>query len=95
MILAINLAVAAGALVATEVGQAARFAAVPTAVERADRAVWTRHTIDDTSQGADGVKLGDLNGDGKLDLVTGWEEGGEVRVYLNPGPARSLQPGLV
>jgi hypothetical protein len=51
--------------------------------------VWKRHTIDNTSRGADGVKLGDLNGDGLLDIVTGWEEGGEVRVYLNPGPKKS------
>jgi len=55
---------------------------------------WQRHTIDSTSQGADGVKLGDLNGDGLPDLVTGWEEGNEVRVYLNPGTtnARATWP---
>jgi hypothetical protein len=53
---------------------------------------WTRHTIDHTSRGADGVKLGDLDGDGLLDIVTGWEEGGEVRAYLNPGPAKSREP---
>lgn len=50
---------------------------------------WQRHTIDSTSQGADGVKLGDLNGDGLPDIVTGWEEGNEVRVYLNPGVAKA------
>lgn len=49
---------------------------------------WVRHTIDDTSQGADGVKLGDINTDGRLDIATGWEEGGLVRVYLHPGPDR-------
>jgi hypothetical protein len=54
--------------------------------------VWTRHTIDNTSRGADGVKLGDLDGDNLLDIVTGWEEGGEVRAYLNPGPAKSREP---
>jgi hypothetical protein len=66
--------------------------AVP--VETAPGSAWTRHTLDATSKGADGVKLGDLNGDGLPDLVTGWEEGGEVRVYLNPGPtkARELWP---
>jgi hypothetical protein len=52
---------------------------------------WVRHTIDNTSRGADGVKLGDLDGDGRLDIVTGWEEGGEVRVYLNPGPAKARE----
>lgn len=46
---------------------------------------WTRHTIDDSSRGADGVRLGDINGDGLMDIVTGWEEGGVVRLYLNPG----------
>lgn len=29
--------------------------------------------------------MADLNGDGLLDVVTGWEEGGVVRVCLNPG----------
>ena len=43
------------------------------------------HTIDNESRGADGVRLADVNGDGHLDLVTGWEEGGKVRVCLNPG----------
>ncbi len=47
---------------------------------------WTRHTIDDASRGADGVRLADVNGDGRLDITTAWEEGGVIRVYLNPGP---------
>lgn len=55
-------------------------------------ALWKRHTIDNTSRGADGVKLGDYNRDGLQDLVTGWEEGGVVRVYTNPGPAKSREP---
>ena len=46
---------------------------------------WTRHTIDDSSRGADGVKLGHLNNDGLIDLTVGWEEGGLTRVYLHPG----------
>lgn len=49
---------------------------------------WTRHTIDKTSRGADGTKLGDVNHDGLPDIVTGWEEGGVVRVYVNPGTAK-------
>jgi hypothetical protein len=51
-------------------------------------APWARHTIDDSSRGADGVRLGDINGDGRLDITTGWEEGGRVRVYLHPGTAK-------
>ncbi|QNN21886.1 VCBS repeat-containing protein [Planctomycetales bacterium ZRK34] len=52
---------------------------------------WARHVIDDSSRGADGVRLGDVNGDGLMDIVTGWEEGGVVRVYVNPGPQLAKQ----
>ncbi|MGZ0169893.1 MAG: FG-GAP repeat domain-containing protein [Planctomycetales bacterium] len=47
---------------------------------------WQRHTIDNSSRGADGIRMADVNGDGHLDITTGWEEGGVIRVYLNPGP---------
>lgn len=53
---------------------------------------WSRHAIDDSSRGADGARLGDINGDGLLDAVTGWEEGGATRVYLNPGPLLAKDP---
>lgn len=49
--------------------------------------VWLRHVIDRSSRGADGVRLTDVNADGLLDVVTGWEEGGQVRVCLHPGTA--------
>lgn len=52
---------------------------------------WQRHTIDDTSRGADGVRMADVNGDGHLDITTGWEEGGVIRVYLNPGPKQASE----
>jgi len=45
---------------------------------------WVRRTIDNTSNGADGVRMADVNRDGLPDIVTGWEEGGLVRVYLMP-----------
>ena len=47
---------------------------------------WPCHVIDDSSEGADGVRLADVNSDGLQDIVTGWEEGGITRVYINPGP---------
>lgn len=50
------------------------------------------HVIDDTSTGADGVRLADANGDGLLDIATGWEEGGVVRVYLHPGAPAVRKP---
>lgn len=51
-----------------------------------------RHTIDASSSGADGVRLLDVDRDGRLDVTTGWEEGGAVRVYLHPGAARARDP---
>ena len=53
---------------------------------------WQRHTIDGTLKGADGVRLADFNGDGLQDVVTGWEESGVVRLYVNPGPNRATDP---
>lgn len=55
-------------------------------------APWQRHTIDDSSRGADGVRVADVNGDGLPDITTGWEEGGVIRVYLNPGPKKAKLP---
>lgn len=55
-------------------------------------APWVRHTIDGTSRGADGVRLADANGDGLPDIATGWEEGGLIRLYLNPGPSSARRP---
>lgn len=49
---------------------------------------WKRHVIDNSSRGADGVRLDDVNGDRLLDIVTGWEEGGVIRAYLHPGLAK-------
>ena len=49
------------------------------------QAKWKHHTIDNTSKGADGVRFMDINGDKHPDIVTGWEEGGVIRIYTNPG----------
>jgi hypothetical protein len=35
---------------------------------------WKRHVIDDSSRGADGVRLADVNGDGWLDIAVGWAD---------------------
>ncbi len=55
---------------------------------------WKRHAIDssDDLRGADGVRLADFNGDGLSDIVSGWEESGIVRLYLNPGHQKAKQP---
>ena len=55
------------------------------------QAEWARHTIDGTLEGADGVRLADVNRDGWQDIVTGWEESGQVRVYKT-GPQKARQP---
>lgn len=46
---------------------------------------WKHHVIDDSSEGADGVRLKDVNGDQLPDIATGWEEGGEIHICLHPG----------
>ena len=51
-------------------------------------APWPMHIIDNTSRGADGVRLLDINNDKRLDIATGWEEGGVIRAYLHPGNAK-------
>ncbi len=58
---------------------------------------WPVHTIDASSSGADGIKLADVNKDGRKDIVTGWEEGGITKVYFHPGK-RKIQrewPGVI
>ena len=51
-------------------------------------APWSRHAIDASFQGADGTRLADVNGDGHMDIATGWEESGQICVYINPGPEK-------
>lgn len=47
---------------------------------------WQRHTIDDELRKSEGIRLGDLDRDGLLDLSVAWENQEVTRVYLNPGP---------
>lgn len=49
---------------------------------------WTRHTITQGAlNGADGVDLLDINGDGLRDVVSPWEQSSSVTVSLHPGAA--------
>lgn len=47
---------------------------------------WQKWTIDASGNGADGVHTGDINRDGLIDVVSGWEQSGNLMLYLNPGP---------
>lgn len=53
---------------------------------------WKRHVIDNASRGADGTRLQDVNGDGRPDIVTGWEQGNITRLMIHPGPERVHAP---
>ena len=53
---------------------------------------WTLHTVDNASRGADGVRLADVDKDGRLDIVTGWEEGGKIRVCFQPDTSAVREP---
>lgn len=56
------------------------------------RAPWDRFAIDASLRGADGVKLADVNKDGLLDMVTGWEESGKTKIYFHPGARHVENP---
>ena len=58
---------------------------------------WPRHTIDRSASGADGIRLADINSDGHLDIVTGWEESGFTKLYLHPGreEIKSTWPSVI
>ena len=47
-----------------------------------------------TSAGADGTKLADLDSDGDQDIAAGWEQGNIARLYFDPGDADERWPFL-
>lgn len=55
---------------------------------------WARHVIDASSIGADGARMADVTGDGHPDIAAAWEEGGLIRIYLNPGPGNAVWPSV-
>jgi hypothetical protein len=58
----------------------------------AARAGWVFHVIDNRGNGADGVAVADVNGDGRPDVAGDFEESGIARLYLNPGAAGIRKP---
>ena len=78
-----------GEITEDELNEILKLALGPSQAKR--RVLWSLHFIDDSSRGADGVKLADVNDDGLMDIVTGWEEGGIVRVCINPGSANAKE----
>jgi FG-GAP-like repeat len=53
---------------------------------------WVPHTIHRGPNGADGLDAADVNGDGLLDLTSGWEQAGLVTVSYHPGPGAVREP---
>ncbi|MFC1640462.1 FG-GAP-like repeat-containing protein [Patescibacteria group bacterium] len=47
---------------------------------------WKVHYIDMGAGGADGTDLKDIDNDGDMDITTGWEQIGKVKLYINNGP---------
>ncbi len=92
---AVNLGASCPLRLCMAVGVLSRLAVVSIGCSPAARDLpltWTRHTVDDSTVGADGIRLADVNNDGLTDATTGWEEGGLIRVYLHPSPTAVTSP---
>lgn len=51
---------------------------------------WAESVIYDAFDGADGVELGDVDEDGRPDVVTPWEQGAAITVSFHPGYAAAF-----
>lgn len=60
--------------------------------EYVDADFWTMHTIESQLNGADGVDLFDIDGDGDIDALSSWEESAEVMLHENPGMGHVREP---
>jgi len=60
--------------------------------EYVDADYWTMHTIESRLNGADGVDLFDIDGDGDIDALSSWEESAEVMLHENPGADNIREP---
>lgn len=49
-------------------------------------AVWTTHKISNVSVGGNGIGVGDINGDGNLDVFTGFKDLPRHKIDREPGP---------
>ncbi|MBX3441909.1 MAG: VCBS repeat-containing protein [Planctomyces sp.] len=47
---------------------------------------WRKHAIDDGGMAAEDLVAGDLNGDGRIDIVAGGRATKNLKLYLNRGP---------
>ncbi|MEX1143338.1 MAG: VCBS repeat-containing protein [Anaerolineales bacterium] len=55
-------------------------------------APWDFHVISSGGQGADGVRLVDVNGDRRKDVISAFEHSGQVMIFQQPGLDQVKQP---